>query len=359
MIDFSSSLYLAMQHASMALQPWSQYTSGIPAALGSPAGADEVARRLAFLQGCERGVLGRSTLHLFWDLFGILSEQRVAILLDAGVYPIARWGAERAAARGVQVQTIPHHNLEMLTQLASKAARRGLRPVMLADGYCPGCGKAIPLLEFVEALRSFGGTMVLDDTQALSIFGSSPGPGAPYGVGGGGIMPWTNVSGPDLLAVSSLAKGFGAPVAVIAGSKLAIERFEAKSETRVHCSPPSIAVVHAAEHALDLNQHQGQWRRLRLARLVQYFRRRMSEAGLFFQGGLFPLQTLVKPASVDPAFMFDRLLTFGIKAVLHRSRDDHRECLSFIVTCFHTRAQIDCAVDRLDSLLQTAVAQRA
>src|ERR1700745_2783322 len=100
MLDFTSALYLGMRHPSCALRPWSQFTTGVPAALGWLPEAWSIAHEFAALQGCEGGVLGTSTLHQFWDLFGILGRQQVAIHVDAGAYPIARWGVERAAARG-------------------------------------------------------------------------------------------------------------------------------------------------------------------------------------------------------------------------------------------------------------------
>jgi hypothetical protein len=65
--------------------------------------------------------------------------------------------------------------------------------------------------------------LVIDDTQALGILGHSPGPHAPYGKGGGGSLQWAGIGGPDVLVVSSLAKGFGAPVAVLAGSEATVE----------------------------------------------------------------------------------------------------------------------------------------
>jgi 8-amino-7-oxononanoate synthase len=92
MLDFTSALYLGPQHSMGSLRPWSQLTTGAPAALIRPPGSDTVADQLARLQGCERGTLATSTLHLFWDLFGILAGCRVAIYLDAGAYPIAWWG---------------------------------------------------------------------------------------------------------------------------------------------------------------------------------------------------------------------------------------------------------------------------
>lgn len=76
MINFASALYLGMHHPSQLLQSWQQLTLGVPAALAEPPGAEEVAGKLAQLQGSEQGVLLPSTLHLFWDLFGMLNSSQ-------------------------------------------------------------------------------------------------------------------------------------------------------------------------------------------------------------------------------------------------------------------------------------------
>ena len=88
MLDFTSALYLGMRHPIGALLPWVQFTTGMPAALGDPPGAGVVAQGLAELVGCEDAVLGPSTLHLVWDLFGMLAGDDVTIYLDSGTYPI-------------------------------------------------------------------------------------------------------------------------------------------------------------------------------------------------------------------------------------------------------------------------------
>ena len=84
MLDFTSALYLGLHHPTLSLRPWSQLSLGVPAALISPPGARELAQQLATLQGCERGVLGASTFHLFWDLCGMFSSHSVAVYVDAG-----------------------------------------------------------------------------------------------------------------------------------------------------------------------------------------------------------------------------------------------------------------------------------
>lgn len=347
MIDFTSALYLGLHHPSWELRPWSEFTTGVPAALDSPLDAEVVAHQLATLQGCEKGVLGTSTLHQFWDLFGMMARSRVAIYVDAGLYPIGRWGVERAAARGVPAHDFPHHDAEELRRRLKRDAQSRVRPLVVADSFCPGCGKSAPLAAYLDCVQTFGGQLVLDDTQALGIFGHSPGPDAPYGRGGGGMLRRSQAGGPEVLVISSLAKAFGAPVAVLCGSTIAVENFEANSETRMHCSPPSIAAVRAAEHALAVNRTHGDALRFRLAKSVTGFRHRAEQAGFQFSGGLFPVQTLAPSPEADAVRLHQRLLQRGIRTVLHYARNRRGIRISFLITARHTPGEIDLAVEAL------------
>ena len=351
MLDFTSALYLGMRHASGSLRPWEQLTTGAPAALAAPPGAGNIASRLAALIGGDRATLAPSTLHLFWDLFGMLSGDGIAIYMDAGVYPIARWGIERAMARGVPLHTFPHDDAAALRSLLRRNRRSRLSPVVVTDGFCPGCGVHAPIAAYLEGVRAYGGQVIVDDTQALGIFGHSAAADAPYGLGGGGSLRRWNVSDEDVIVISSLAKGFGVPMAVLAGSQAMIARFDQRSETRVHCSPPSIATIRAAEHALDVNDVQGAALRLRLAQNVRYFRTRLAELDLAASGGLFPVQTLrLKPgqAAIE---VHHRLRDYGIETVLHRDRNGSGPCLSFILTARHRRSEIDRTVDGLRGII--------
>src|SRR6516162_2166730 len=71
-LDFTSSLYLELRHPREALAPFRQLTTGVPAAVRSPAEADDLAGSLGRLMGCSAAILGTTTLHIFWDLFCIL-----------------------------------------------------------------------------------------------------------------------------------------------------------------------------------------------------------------------------------------------------------------------------------------------
>ena len=269
MLDFSSALYLGFRHPSAALSPWPQLTSGTPATMGVPEESVVVARRLADLLGATRATLLPSTLHLFWDLFVLLAGTDGTIFVDAGAYPIARSGVERAAARGIPVRQFPHHDPDALARVLRRAA--GRRPLVLVDGICPECG-APPLRAYSELTARQGGTLVIDDTQALGVLGVRQPHARPFGAGGGGSLRWHGLAGPHIVIGASLAKGFGVPLAVLAGAASVVARFERGAETRMHGSPPSMAAIRAAEHALELNRVAGDGIRHRLGRLVVRFR---------------------------------------------------------------------------------------
>lgn len=282
--DFRSALYLGMRHGAPELAAWAALTLGKPAALQEPPGAVALARQLAQLQGCEAATLLPSTLHLFRDVFGMLARgavvARPSLLVDAAAYPIARWGVEWAALQGVPVRKFGHGNVAQLAGLARQAHGEGCTPVVLADGYTPGDAGIPPLRAYAGIVASLGGWLVLDDTQALGVLGRD----------GGGSVRLHRLQRMPVLTGASLAKGFGAPLAVLAGPAWLIAAFKRDSESRVHASPPSVAVIAAARHALHVNARDGpRLRRMLLARIRQ-LRSALAAAGLACHGGAFPVQ---------------------------------------------------------------------
>jgi 8-amino-7-oxononanoate synthase len=344
MLDFTSALYLGLRHPSASLAPWDALTLGRPAALIDPPAAERVAGELARLQGSEAATLLPSTLHLFWDLFRVLDRQHMAILCDTELYPIARWGVERAAGLGTPVHRFPHHNAAALARMVERLARAKLRPIIVADGYCPGCGTLAPIPAYAEIARRAGGYLVLDDTQALGILGEAPSRTNPYGTGGGGSLRWHGVFGTHIIVGSSLAKGFGAPLAALFGSRALIDRFRERSETRIHCSPASVAAIHAAHRALRLNQRHGEMLRGRLLDLVNRLRQLLIAAGLMPIGRLpFPVQSFQAERSPPTAQVLRWLLRHGVRALLTKGCRAVAARLTFLVTTRHGFADIDVA----------------
>jgi 8-amino-7-oxononanoate synthase len=329
--DFTSALYLGFEHSSRSLPAWPRLTTGRPAALVEPESAEEVQTALAALTGCERAQLVPSTLHAFFDVLPALAKTGAAFLLDEDAYPIAERVLRCVA--GTVFGTRCGNPLEAALQRCG-----GRKPVIVTDGFFPLQGRAAPLRRFAELAGDRGGMLVVDDTQALGVLGSSPSGVAPYGSGGGGSLRFCGIERRNVILVASLAKAFGAPVAMIAGSEGAMEYLERGSFTRVHCSPVSAAAVAASKRALAINcSRAGDALRMRLARLV----------ARFGGGGVFPVQRVACPKGIDAVAMEQALLARGIRGVVARAPHMREAQLCLLVTARHTERDIDHALESI------------
>ena len=317
MVDFTSAVYLGFEHRKEDLATWSTLSTGKPAALWEPEPARRLADEVAWLQGCEAGLIAPSTLHLFWDVPVWTVRAGLRVFADAGAYPIG------GSMAGV-VNRFRHRDVNDL----ERRLRGAGRPLVLVDGFCPACQAIYPLQDLLSCVRRFRGLVLVDDTQALGIFGT---PGRhPYGLGGGGSLRHAGlVLEEDVLAISSLAKAFGAPLAVLAGPAPVVRQFEQASRSRIHCTPPSMAAVSAGLVALDRNRQEGHRRRAALAALVQ----RLSP-----RRGLFPYQIFSHP---NAQWLHRKLLGEGMETVLLTGANGNPGQLGIAITARHQPSGIE------------------
>lgn len=344
--DLSSCSYLGFQHSASELEPWDKLTYGVPAsALPNSEEVERVADGVANLLGAESATLGVSTFHMAWDIFGMLCQEGVAIYADNDVYPVTRWGVERAACRGVPVCYFPHYDVDFLLAELEKDAPLRLRPIIAADGVGLTDGTPAPCLQMLDAAERFGGHLIIDDTQALGVLGHSPTAANPYGRGGGGTLRWCGVQNPNVSVLGSMSKALGVPIAFLAGTRALTRWFDRNSETRLHCSPPSTAHLRAAARALVLNEVEGDGLRERLERNVRGLRDCLKQRRLSVLGGVFPVQTLLisEPPgpAVDAPEVHERLLQRGVRTLLRKASGSDSFYVSMVVTARHDLAQLE------------------
>ncbi|WP_338846015.1 aminotransferase class I/II-fold pyridoxal phosphate-dependent enzyme [Massilia sp. W12] len=345
MLDFANALYLGWRHPAHTLGGWAALTTGQPAWLAEVPGSRRLAAGLARLQGLPAATLCTSSLHLFWDLFGLLAHARCLILFDAACYPVLGWGVERAQGRGARVQRFAAHDAQALARHLQQARAQGWQAVIVSEGFTPALGRFAPLPQYAELAQQYGALLVLDDTQALGLF-DAPQAGHPCGVGGGGSVSRFGLQDAPVLVGSSLAKAFGAPLAALAGARELIAEFDMRAATREHSSPPNQAAVNAALRALTLNGTEGEARRQRLWRNLAHWRQGVAQLGLESGGGLFPQQTLLGPW--DWADLYRFLRRRGVRSLLRNAARG----LSFILNADHEREQIAFVLQLIADWLQ-------
>jgi 8-amino-7-oxononanoate synthase len=216
---------------------------------------------------------------------------------------------------------------------------------------CAACGRVAPVDEYVRCVRSLGGLLVVDDTQAIGVLGAGGDSELPYGHGGGGTLRHLGVAGSDVVVFVSLAKGFGAPVAVLVAAPALIAAFRERSETRVHCSPPALPVLLAAQRALAIDRSQGDVIRRRLATRVARFRHAIVGTGMLDSPGLFPILSLRMPTPRRAIAVHHALARYGIRTAMTR-RHAGGTALTFVITAMHTDAEIDHATRMTLTLLR-------
>ena len=317
MPDFTSALYLGPQ--ALAPPPAGLLlTTGRPAAMAEDARATEAAQEVARRQGLAAGVLAPSTLHLFWDVFRLVPAHGV-VLLDQRLYPVGQWGAMGARARGLPVVQFDSDDLPGLARLLHIYRQQGRTPWLVTDGWHPGRGPA-PLARFAALLALYpGAVLLLDDTQAFGVLGARPDSANRLGQGGGGSLRWAGIdprNGPEILVITSLAKGLGVPVAVLAGRAARLGQFRRRAETRVHTSPVSAWHAWAATAALHHDARYGEAARQRLGQRIAQFRRALARAGLQPRGGPFPVQKLVLSRTTAALSLHQQLRQAGIETLL-------------------------------------------
>ncbi len=337
MNDFTSSLYLGFRHAKADLPNWQKLTDGKPAALNEPLLARHLGRTLAQLQGQEDGLLGPSSLHLFWDFFGLLDPKKYVLFVDALLYPVGLSGVQRAASNGMQSMQFRHLSSAHLRTLLAKVKLGRKRPIIVTDGWCPRCGKPAPLPTYQRLIEPLGGILIIDDTQSLGVLGSRMNSMCPYGLGGGGILRWWNLTGSNVITISSLAKGFGVPAAALCGAVPWIKKFRVGSITRSSNSPLSNAHLGAVKRALELNELKGDARRSSLLTKVKGFRKSVGRAT---KGGVFPVQTLNFSDRKNAISLYQQLTQRGFQTVLVGPHGSKQLALMILLRADHSPKEI-------------------
>lgn len=342
MLDFTSSLYLNIKHSSEELQSWSQLTTGVPAALYESVQNKNLANCIARMQGMEAGIIAPSTLHLYTDLYDLLSNKKITLFIDEKIYPVSKYGIEKLIINNIPVYCFKHGDANHLYKLVKDKLQNHTTPIVFTDGYCPQCGKALPLKDYSLIMQQYAGNIIVDDTQAFGIFGKRKDEFA-YGYDGSGILQWLNITDENIITITSLAKTFGVPAAAIAGNKNFIKEFKANSKTRESSSSVSNAHLNAIQNAMFINNQTGNIRRRKLLNNVKYLKHAMPSF-LKLTNVLFPVQSIMNLDSHSARNLFDILNERNVKTVLTQ---DHynKPVLTFIIRSDHSKQDIQYLTD--------------
>ncbi len=350
-IDFTSALYLGLHHPSRQLGEWHSLTTGKPAFLYEPEEASEIGKRFGRLQGLATGLISKSSLHLFTDIFKLFDPQKTCIFYDSDIYSVALTGIQLAGMQTYRIIPFSHHCTKTLQVNIQRYCSQGQQALIVTDGYCMKCRKAPPLRHYHQIISQLNGFLIIDDTQSIGLLGTNASGNPPFGKKGGGILKWLNIRSERIITISSLAKAFGVPLAILGGSEKMIQQFQYKSSTRLHNSPPSRVDVLAAWHAYHLNQTVGDRLREKLLKNIRFFQKRTEDLPPS-SWAVSPLQTLAfgKISGLLMQYLRDQhgIMTFTTQPHTPSKRTE----LGLIIRADHRIEELDYTIRALKYFLK-------
>lgn len=271
--------------------------------------------------GAVNALLGKGDLVL---------EDRLnhASLLDAGLLSGARF------------QRYQHANNDSLSQYLTKPRPEQNRTLVVTDGVFSMDGDIPPLPDLAKSCAKHNAWLMVDDAHGIGTLGKN----------GGGCVEHFGLGQDDVqVLVGTLGKAFGTAGAFVAGSELLIETLIQKARTYIYTTSMPPAIAAATRVSLNLLQTEN-WRRERLAELINRFRMGARQLGYELMDSSSPIQPIVIGSEEKTLKLAAWLEEQGvlITAIRPPTVPKGTARLRITLCAEHTEQQVDRLLDLLD-----------
>ena len=273
-VDLASCNYLGLDlHPDVVasvppmLERWGVHPSWTRA-VASPEPYRALERGLAELLGVPLTVVFPTVTLAHIGVLPMLAGPRGGIVLDAAAHHSLQEAAALAKGRGTVVAVARHGDLEdMEAQLAAQADRSAR--VIVVDGVYSMSGNAVDLAPLVALADRYDATIYVDDAHGFGVLGEDPGPGAPYGRRGNGVVRYRGLDYHRIVYVGGMSKAYSSLAAfVTCKDEHERQQLEAVS-TMVFSGPIPVASLATGLAGLEVNDWEGDELRARLWTLTQ------------------------------------------------------------------------------------------
>lgn len=301
-------------------------------------------RALAKWLGAEDALLVRSTAHGLIDLMQLAEKRGDEVFVNPSSYVLTRLAART-------LRRLPRTAAFDAPERRGQGSRAGRTRggFVFCDGWSLR-GALPPLHDMAAKCERAGRLLVVDDTQALGVLGESLSDSGcfQWGRHGTGTLGHLGVSSRCVITVGSLAKGFGVPLAVVAGPKRWIDALRSEGPLYRASSPPELPLVRAGAAALALNSTIGEQLRAQLQNVSGAFQAAARTVGV--NGS--PVQSWYFRSLADARAMWSRLLDAGVWALLERRRI-RGGAITFLLTAAHNGPVLSRALNVLQPFIRS------
>jgi len=230
--------------------------------------------------------------------------------------------------------------------MEARLADAGGEKLVVTDGVFSMDGDIAPLPGLADACRRHDAWLMVDDAHGLGVVGEGGrGSLAEFGLGVDAVP----------VLVGTLGKAFGTFGAFVTGSEDLIETLIQSARSYIYTTAPPPAVAEATRESLRIAATE-QWRRDRLAALIQRFRNGALQLGLPLMPSVTPIQPVVAGDSATALAWSEALARQGIlvTAIRPPTVPEGSARLRITFSALHEDAQVDRLLEALAGLVPEA-----
>lgn len=321
-------------------------------AVASPRPYRDLERRLAALVGAEDTVVFPTITLLHFGVMPRLAGRSGALLIESTAHHSMHEAAELAQARGAEVITWQHGDLQGLERALERCRHHSARIISVV-GVNSMSGDIVDLPSIVRIAAAHDAIVYVDDAHGLGLLGGRSSASCPYGSGGGGVLRYHDVTDDRVIYVAGLSKAFSSMAAFVTCGSRFDRQFFMNASTMVFSGPVPTASLATALAGLDANEQRGDVTRHRVHELTQRMIAGLRSGGYNLEGhsGLPIINIEVgSPAAVHEAVRHIWRSGFVVTPSVFPAAPLHRGGLRASPTAANTPEEVDAFVAAVNSL---------
>ena len=238
-----------------------------------------------------------------------------------------------------------HNDLEQLQRLLSQRRKESpeSRQLVMSDAVFSMDGDKADASEISVLCEQSQSWLMLDDAHGFGVLGEK----------GAGLCSEQNLSQKDVpILMATLGKAVGVSGAFVAGSEALIETLIQRSRSYIYttASPPATAA--AVIQSIELIEHED-WRREKLAELIDYFRQQVSNLDVELMSSDTAIQPILIGDNHRAVSLSKQLFERGIHVTAIRppTVPQGTARLRITLSAAHEKQDIDVLIHTLSELL--------
>lgn len=306
LLQFSSNDYLSLSQEPRVSEAYQEGfkkypagSGGSPVICGYHAAHQSVEKAFAELLDVDDCLLFTSGYAANLALVRFLASLNASCLIDKSLHASIYDGLQSSHLAFARYL---HNDFDDFTKKLSTSPEN---TVVLTEGIFSMSGQIAPLKAMSAACLEKEATLIIDEAHAFGILGEQ-------GKGAAALHGLNQENLP--LRVIPLGKACAGQGAIIAGQGAWIDALLQKARSYIYSTAPSPALAYGLEQTLELVVSADD-RRLKLKRLIQFFKEKIAQSALTWTDSDTPIQQLRLGNAHQALAIGQQLLTLGIQCL--------------------------------------------